>query len=147
MNSLGSGVLAVALVAALLGCEPAGPGVRGTIHLRAGVDASGFKTLELRAFPDAASDFDPGQLPSSSGLGVQQALSTMTFPHAYEMEQAMGASKEKHWRLVAWLSRASASAEKPAEGDLWCTTRFEVGDCDGFDGYCGTTGGVDCTLE
>ncbi len=146
MRSLRSDLLAILAVVALGGCEPAGPGVSGQIRLKEGRDGSGFSTLSLRAFPDATSSFDKAAVPAGVGLTGRADVSTITFPHRYHVEQAMGASNERDWRLVAWLSNGDAP-EHPEPSDPWCTTRFVLGDCDGFGGYCGTTGGVDCTLE
>ncbi len=147
MGRLLSSLLATVTAAALCACDPAGPGASGTLSLKTGVDPSRFNTLQIRVFPDAAPSFDPATLPAKRLLSGRAALSEITFPHRYEVEESIGTTPQRDWRLLAWLSTSTGAPDHPDAGEPWCTVPFVIGECDGFDDYCGVTRGVDCTLE
>ncbi|MEO7332047.1 MAG: hypothetical protein ABI193_25955 [Minicystis sp.] len=142
----------MALGLAAFGCNPAGPGVAGKISLDAGVDAKAFKTLEVRAAPDFGTSFDPAHpnfVPDTDWTGVGGDLSTLTFPLDYELAKIVGKTEQSHWRVIGWLSQeASGTAGSfPKTGEIFGTQAFDLAKCGLTGGFCGTTAGVDLTLE
>ena len=144
------GVSAKLCAAAVLlgGCDPEGPGADGTVSLASSVDPSGFATLQLRAYPDSAKDFDPAKIPSSTNAERGIALSEVTFPYHYDVGEGIGTSDSSHWRMVAWLSHDPALPARPAADEPFCSAPFELKACSaGFGGYCTVSGEVDCTIK
>jgi hypothetical protein len=147
----------ITLGSALAGCgDPAGPGASGSISLGTGVSQSGFKALHLRAIPDAGEAFDPvnPQFTASAPAdgpawdpGIED-LQGMTFPHAYSFGAVLGTTREQHFRLFAWLSADVDTSADPKSGEPYGTTTFDVGACGvGYGDYCGTTEGVNLTID
>jgi hypothetical protein len=154
-------VASAALLAwCLAGCDPEGPGASGKISLGPGIDPGAFVTLAIRIFPDRKPDFDPASLPPSEDLerALDKSLgrnstaagtsSPLEFPCDYSVGEALGTTPDADWRMVAWLSRQRAPVASIAPGDIFCTTRFKIGDCGLFVGdHCRQTPEVNCTLD
>jgi hypothetical protein len=138
----------VAVTALLGGCDPEGPGAKGTISIDPSVDPSGFATLQIRAYPDSEKDFDPAKMPATSNAQQGLALSQVTFPHFYDVGEGVGTSDSSHWRMVAWLSHDVQLPAKPAAADPLCSAPFDLKACSaGFGGYCTVAGDVDCIIK
>jgi hypothetical protein len=142
-------LIAASVVAAplLAACgDPGGPNLSGSIRLGPGVDASTFKTLQLRVYPDSAATFDASAIPSTAYSDVSEA--SEAFPHSYLLGEPLGTTPSSTWRLVAWLSHQDEAAAHvlPEKGDILCTTTAGIKGCGTYGGYCGNTPGVDCTL-
>jgi hypothetical protein len=136
--------------------DPEGPGAAGTISLGAGVDASGFQTLVVRAVPDTGDAFDPAhpQFTASTPDGESAwdgdgaALDGATFPRAYQVGDVLGTTSQQHWRLFAWLSAsADGSGDAPATGEPFGTAAFDVDGCGTYGGYCAVKKGVDLSID
>lgn len=133
------------LASLALACDPAGPGAAGNLSLDPSVDASSFTTLEVRAYADSSGKFDPEKV--GAGESLELALKDITFPYHYDVSQGVGTTEEQHWRMTAWLAVAAGS-QRPAASDPQCSVAFDIAECSGqFDGYCGTTNDVHCTLK
>jgi hypothetical protein len=136
-----------AALSMLAACDPAGPGVSGTIRLGTDARPAAFATLQIRAYPDPGGPFDPTNLPSHALSDAE--LSSVAFPFAYDVFDPLGTASSPNWRLVAWLSHHPGSdglSVVPEDGDVYCTAPVTIASCGGFGGYCGVTSGVDCTL-
>ena len=136
-----------------IGCDPGGPGAEGTISLDSGVDATGYATLELRAFPEPEAGFDVASgVPADGELYVMSHdIAEVEFPYGYLIGGGVGTTEFKHWRVLAWLAEAESTdvpAEGPASGEWYGTTQFVVDECGGaFGDYCSITNGVDFTID
>ena len=128
----------------LAGCDRAAPAAFGTVALGAGVEASNFSSLQLRAYHDTG--FNPTQVDGEDSNTQAVPLSTITFPYRYNLGGAVGTSESSRWRFTAWLAQdADATVIEP--GDVYCSQVFDLRSCGASGGYCGNIGGVDCTLE
>jgi hypothetical protein len=136
---------------AMLGCNVAGPGVKGVITLAPEVDPSAFTTLYLRTFPAGDEEsFDPAVDPMpevKEELQDSLSLDTVTFPYTYDLCDEMGGPvDEKWWRVVAWIS-ARTDSQAPRSGDYWGTARYPLHDCGIYRGYCTRTSNVDFVID
>lgn len=153
-----AGMLTVAALASgcIPGGDPEGPGAAGKISLGAGVDASAFKTLAVRAVPDTGDPFDPSHpqftAPAPDGEPAWSAdvesLDGMTFPHPYGVGDELGTTSQQHWRLFAWLSASDGSGDGPKSGEPFGTATFDVDGCGlAYGGYCTTKAGIDVSID
>jgi hypothetical protein len=154
-------ILALTLAALALGlaaCDPAGPAASGEIALGKDVDASGFKTLKMRAVVDSGSPFVPLHPvftgPASAGAepfpSSNEDLAGLEFPHAYDLGGGIGTIPEERWRLFAWLStqdQSTSAEDAPSSGEPYGTTTFSLSSCGAAGDFCGTTTGVNVTLD
>jgi hypothetical protein len=158
-TSVLAGVIAVSALAS--GCipfgDPEGPGAAGNISLGAGVDASGFQTLVVRAVPDQGDPFDPAH-PQFTGSAPDresawdadvESLEGATFPHPYQVGAVLGTTSQQRWRVFAWLSAsADGSGDGPKTGEPFGTAAFDVDGCGGgYGGYCAVKMGVDLSID
>lgn len=143
-----SSMIVVVLALAVTGCDPEGPGARGTISLGAGADVSQAYRLEIRVFPDPEDSFEPGIAIENEELRAESLLlGEVEFPFDYEVGHALGTSDHRQWRVVAWVAEGSDPAWI-APGEFFGTTLFDLASCgDYYGGYCQVTGGVDVTIE
>jgi hypothetical protein len=140
--------LGLSVSLSLLGCgDPEGPGAAGTLSLDPGIRAADYAVLEIRAYPNTGSEFDPALIPAEPPARLGTFLSEVTFPHAYSVSEGPNTSDVAGWRLVAWLSRELGSPARPAADEPFCTTVFALASCGSFGGFCKITSGVDCTIE
>ena len=145
-NSLGAMILMAAGGCIPFG-DPGGPGATGTISLAAKLDPAAFQTLVVRAFPDDGPAFDPTASASSDALERSEPLTDIHFPYRYKVAEALGTTDKREWRMVAWLSHGKHFDEQRLEAkDPFCTARFTIDSCGSYGGFCGVSGGVDCTL-
>lgn len=146
-----SALIAV-LLAAAAGCNPEGPGATGDITLGVDVEATGAKTLEIRAVPDDDPAFNPAspRFPTEKSGELWKAsakISDIKFPYTYEIGETIGTSDQERHRVVAWLSSAG-SGDEPASGEMYGTASFALAPCgEVIDDYCGVTYAVDVTIE
>ncbi len=152
VSSVSSLVLVSTLGAALVGCNPAGPGVAGKISLDDGIDPGAFKTLEVRAAPDFGTSFDaahPNFVPDDGWTGAGGDLSTLSFPLDYELSKIVGSTEQQHWRVLGWLSKEppGTAGSLPKTGEPFGTQAFDLSGCGLTGGFCGTTSGIDFTIE
>jgi hypothetical protein len=144
--------LLAVLLAAAAGCNPEGPGATGDVSLGADVEATGSKTLEIRAAPDADPAFNPAspRFPSEKSGSLWEAsanISEIKFPYTYEIGETFATSDKERYRIVAWLS-AAGGGEAPASGEMYGTATFALAPCgEAIDDYCGVTHEVDVTIE
>jgi hypothetical protein len=146
-------------LSAAAGCDPAGPGASGVISLGDAVDTTGFQSLELRAF---AAKYSPADFAAVGALPTNPSdFSTLAhwcyrsvwpmplvFPYAYEVGGGMGTTDEKDWVLVAWLTHADHGVDHITSGEIYAKANFTIHECGwGFDGYCGTVGGLNLVLD
>jgi hypothetical protein len=139
---------ASAALSMVMACDSAGPGVSGTISLGTEVRPADFATLQIRAYPDPGGAFDPTKVPSEALSDIES--SSVAFPFSYDVFDALGTASSPKWRLVAWLSHHpgwDGLSVIPEDGDVYCTVPVTLASCGRFGGYCGVTGGVDCTLS
>ncbi len=113
---------AAALLLLLCGCPAQfgtveGPGARGTITLAQGVSSAGYRTLVLRAAPDAPQDPAAPRFPPNHGGGSSEAelalrqgqvlsLASLSMPYDFALGGDYGTSQTERWRVFAWLSWA-----------------------------------------
>jgi hypothetical protein len=152
ISSAFSLVLVSALGLGLAGCNPAGPGVAGKISLADGIDPAAFTTLEVRAAPDFGTSFDPAHpnfVPDTDWTGAGGDLGALHFPLDYELAQIVGKTDQQHWRVLGWLSRepSGTAGGFPKTGEPFGTQAFDLAKCGLTGGFCGTTAGVDLTIE
>jgi hypothetical protein len=135
---------------ALVACDPIGPGAEGQLSLAS--DTAGFTQVELRFFPDLDGRFDlagPPELPTNVSEYVQQDAIDVTaaFPYDYSIGTGIGTSKNRVWRVVAWLATESTH-EWPNGSEPFATAEVPIDDCGGFDdAYCGITENIDLVLQ
>jgi hypothetical protein len=148
--NLGRGIVSMCISLGFLACDPAGPAASGTVALGSAIDATKFQWLEVRAFPDKGGEFDPkGALVTPSPpWRTGDSVTTVQFPFAYRVGEALGTTPSPDWRLVAWLSRRTSNVDSIDKGDVFCTSTFSIGACGSqFGDYCGVSSGVNCTLD
>jgi len=139
------------LALTLAACDPAGPGAAGTISLAPNASTTGFATLEIRFYVDPSGSFDPAgppPFPSDSSdypETLTEDLARATFPYHYDLSRSLGTTNVRTWRVTAWLATA-ATAGWPNGSEPFATTAVPIAACDGFDGYCNTTPGIDLEL-
>lgn len=139
---------AAGLAVALAGCDPAGPGAAGTVSASATIDAPTWTTLVIGVFADPTGTFDPSKPLPADALTSIEELRSAPLPHRYEVGGGVGTTPTRDWRMVAWLTKRPGGPFTSVErGDAFCTTRFTIAGCGAFGGYCGTTHGVDCTID
>lgn len=155
------GFVMSAVAPALSGCipfgDPEGPGASGVVSLGDGVGTSGLTTLRVRAIPASGEPFDKNDpqftaalAPEDGWLTVNERLDGLTFPHPYEVGEAVGTTDKQRWRLFAWLSAADVDVDSdaPSSGEPYGTITFDVDECgSGFGGYCTVTEGVNVTID
>jgi hypothetical protein len=118
------------------------------LSVGAGFDAGSATWLEITALPDPDGGLDvlaPLSIPAI-GDRVSEALSTVSFPHAYSVGLGLGTSDVSRWRVVAWVAHAP-DASTIQRGEAFGTTTFTVAGCGCFGGYCRTTRNVDLALD
>ncbi|MFO0757027.1 MAG: hypothetical protein U0359_11080 [Byssovorax sp.] len=151
-RALRSLVLVLVSIAALAGCDPAGPAASGKITLGDGIDPASFQTLELRAAPDFGMAFDPAHpnfVPDKSWLDNGGDLKDIKFPFDYTIGQPLGTTEQQHWRVIGWLSKGASgtAGALPASGEPFGTQAFDLIKCGIAGGFCATTSGVDFTID
>jgi hypothetical protein len=143
-------VLSFLFALTLVGCDPIGPGAEGQLSLTS--DTAGFTTVELRFFPDLDGHFDlagPPELPTTVSEYVQQDAVdvAVVFPYEYSIGTGIGTTKNRTWRVVAWLA-TEATHEWPTGSEPFATAEVPIDDCGGFDdAYCGITENIDLVLQ
>lgn len=152
LASIASRIALVVAALSLVACDPAGPGVAGTISLGPDVDPTAWKTLEMRAAPDFGTPFDPAHpnfVPDTDWVGAGGELSSLSFPLDYTMGKVLGSTPQKHWRVLGWLSAAApgTAGDFPASGEPFGTQAFDLMKCGPAGGHCATTSGIDFTIE
>ncbi len=139
-----------AALAGVAGCDPTGPGASGVISLGAGIDASGFETLEMYAFAnESQAAFDPSQPISGELEHRRETLAAIDFPFAYQVGGSVGITTVPTWTFVAWLSHTPASEPSNATvapGDVFCAVPFRIRSCSGGSDFCAVTPDVACEL-
>jgi hypothetical protein len=104
-----------------------------------------------RALADSGGTFDPATVSEPTeeekgwGEGSEQ-LSSITFPHSYELATGVGTTPQQRWRILAWLSTDPEIAPL-ASGDPFGTAVLTIEPCDQYGDYCGVTEGVNVTVE
>lgn len=151
MNRTAFFVVSLAFGALMIsGCDPEGPGARGTITLSSDVVVGNATSLEIRAFADSAGTFSEGDpIPPEAGCESETLsvpLSEVTFPYAYEIGCGIGISEHAQWEVVAFLATTAGQAAIHP-GDWYGLRPFTVHACgSGFEGRCGITDSVDLEI-
>jgi hypothetical protein len=132
---------------AVAGCAGEGPGAKGTINLWRDVDATGFETIAMRAFPNLSGAFAPAAPIPAGALARNVPLTSVTFPFEYELGAGTGVNSEASWQFVAWLSHQDwREVDGLVPGDIYCALPFDGWRDDMGSGPSGLTSGVDCYL-
>lgn len=153
---------AAALLLLLCGCPAQfgtveGPGARGTITLAQGVSSAGYRTLVLRAAPDAPQDPAAPRFPPNHGGGSSEAelalrqgqvlsLASLSMPYDFALGGDYGTSQTERWRVFAWLSHGEGG-ETPQSGEFYGTAAFTLAPCPNAKGFCMATSGVDIQID
>ena len=117
------------------------------INLWTDVDATGFETIALRAFPNPSGSFDPAAPIPAGALARSVPLTSVTFPFEYELGAGTGVNRETSWQFVAWLSHQDwREVDGLAPGDIYCALPFDGWRDDTGAGPSELTAGVDCFL-
>lgn len=139
MRSLRFSKASLALPLVLFGCQSAMPGAAGHVELGDGVDATKFRTLEIRAMvANDGSSLAEAKMPTAVAediylygtkaapiwlgetqrdeegvvfLQLDASLTTVRFPHYFKANGrgGTGFTTEQRWRLFAWLSNEDDS--------------------------------------
>jgi hypothetical protein len=113
------------------------------------VEAAGFESLEIRAFPDGSDSWDPSvdAMPEvDEELMLSVPLEGLSFPYAYHLERDVGPAAERQWRVVGWIAR-TAGSDAPVAGEWWGTTRYEARRCGNRSDYCLVKPDVDILID
>lgn len=153
--------MAALAAASVVGCvpfgDPAGPGAEGQISVDPGIPMDGLTTLQLRVAPaEGTFDSKAPVFPTAGDEGSSwfasasgQDLATITFPFAYSVGESLGTTPVQSFRVFAWLAASASeeSATAPASGEPYGTADFDLDGCGSFGDYCGTSKGVDITID
>lgn len=142
-------ILGPLLVLLVVACDPVGPGASGQVGLVGSTSYQGL-SLELRAFADDGTPFDPTAFRLTDAAMPRNTIALETPPPwDYRVGEPVGATSRPHWRVVAWLSaELDTSSDRMPSGAPYGTTTFDVRDC-GFpiSGYCEHTDKVNFVLD